>query len=250
MKKQYLLFLLAALFAFGACEKGEFFNHNNKGKSKDHVIGPKDDKDDDDDNDNTNDSTTVDSCQFRTQTMGGWGSTPHGNNPGAYLAANFDAAFPIGLTVGCGNTITLTSAQAVSDFLPQGGNSVVLTASYTDPVAGMGNLAGQLVAATISVTMDDYDSNFSPSPNRLGDATIIGGAMDGMTVDQVLAEGNKILGGCVSAYTLEDVHAALGTINENYVDGSKNKGNLNCPGGDGGTDPNDPDDPGDIYTVK
>src|SRR4029079_4504484 len=31
---------------------------------------------------------------FRTQTQGGWGTDPTGNNPGVYLHANFAAAFP------------------------------------------------------------------------------------------------------------------------------------------------------------
>src|SRR5690349_2149654 len=39
--------------------------------------------------------------QLRTQTQGGWGAAPAGNNPGTYLHANFQAAFSDGLTVGC-----------------------------------------------------------------------------------------------------------------------------------------------------
>ncbi|MCB0395772.1 MAG: hypothetical protein KDD36_03910 [Flavobacteriales bacterium] len=236
MKKPIIQVLcLAVVFALGGCEKGSLFGLGGQDSNLD-PINP---------NDHTNNTDQVDSCQFRTQTMGGWGSKPHGNNPGAYLAANFALAFPNGLTVGCDYTLTLTNSQAVSDFLPQGGPSTALNANYTDVTDGLGNLCGQLVAATISVTMDDYDANFSQSPNRLGDATIIGGALDGLTVDEVLAEANKILGGCQSDYTLSDVHAALTSINENYVDGKKNNGDLNCPGG-GGSD--DPDDPGDIYS--
>src|SRR5688572_32802239 len=59
---------------------------------------------------------------LRTQTPGGWGSTPRGNNPGSYLHANFDDAFPGGLTIGCenGGSITVTSAQAITNLLPTG----------------------------------------------------------------------------------------------------------------------------------
>src|SRR5688500_16598105 len=48
---------------------------------------------------------------FRTQTQGGWGQCHiNGGNPGTYLANNFAAAFPGGVTIGCTNTATFTSA--------------------------------------------------------------------------------------------------------------------------------------------
>src|SRR4030095_10616905 len=44
---------------------------------------------------------SVDCGELRTVTPGGWGSKPHGNNPGKYLHDNFAAAFPNGVTIGC-----------------------------------------------------------------------------------------------------------------------------------------------------
>src|SRR5687768_552631 len=77
-----------------------------------------------------------DSCDLKTFTQGGWGSKPHGNNPGSYQFKNFAAAFPNGLTAGCSTyQLNLTSAQAVCDFLPCGGSAAALTASYTTPTA-------------------------------------------------------------------------------------------------------------------
>ncbi len=69
---------------------------------------------------------------FRTQTQGGWGAIPNGNNPGVYVHTNFAAAFPSGLTIGCssGNKLVLTSAQAVTDFLPSGTTPAVLLFSF------------------------------------------------------------------------------------------------------------------------
>src|SRR5205085_783181 len=63
--------------------------------------------------------------QLRTQTPGGWGAKPAGNNPGTYLYAHFAAAFPSGLTVGVtpNYNIKLTSPQAVTNFLPSGGKA-------------------------------------------------------------------------------------------------------------------------------
>ncbi len=58
---------------------------------------------------------------FRTQTQGGWGAECAGNNQSCYLIANFDAAFPDGLAIGCvtGNLL-LTTSVATIEFLPSG----------------------------------------------------------------------------------------------------------------------------------
>src|SRR5687768_13696945 len=74
--------------------------------------------------------------QLRTQSPGGWGTTPAGFNPATYLQEHFSNAFPWGVVIGCrdGKTITLTCAEAVSRFLPSGGKPEVLTDYYTDPV--------------------------------------------------------------------------------------------------------------------
>lgn len=166
---------------------------------------------------------------FRTQTQGGWGAPAHGNNPGSYMQKNFAGAFPNGLTVGCTNTITLTSAQAVTDYLPAGGTPAVLTKSYTNPTGLKNNLASQLVTLTLSVQFDLYDKNFSGSTIALGDLVIGSGAFKGKTIKYVLAEANKILGGCPSAYTAAQISDVLTSINENFDDGTVNGGFIVCP---------------------
>jgi hypothetical protein len=166
---------------------------------------------------------------FRTQTQGGWGSTPHGNNPGTYVHANFALAFPNGLTVGCTNTITLTSAQAVTDYLPAGGTPAVLKTSYTNPTGLKNNLASQLVALTLSVQFDKYDPKFSSSSVLLGNLLIGSGPFKGMKVSALLTEANKVLGGCPSSYTPAQISDALSSINENFVDGTTNGTFLVCP---------------------
>lgn len=170
----------------------------------------------------------IKSGDFRTQTQGGWGSTPHGNNPGTYLHANFAAAFPNGLTVGCTYVINLTSAQAVTNFLPEGGKPRALTSDATN--TSVGNvLAGQVVALTLSVTFDQYDANFGASSTSMGNLKIETGPLAGMTVNDVLAEANKILGGCSSAYSASQINDAISGINQNFVDGKANNGFLACP---------------------
>ncbi len=170
-----------------------------------------------------------DTCDFRTQTMGGWGAPPHGNNPGTYVHANFASAFPGGLSVGCDLTLDITSAQAVTDFLPSGGKPRALDQNYTDPTNNLKNvLAGQTVALKLTVLFDRYDPSFSGSTTDLGDLTVVSGTFGGFTVDQVLAEAELILGGCASNFSASEVNDALSSINENFVEGIDG-GFLNCP---------------------
>lgn len=167
--------------------------------------------------------------QLRTQTPGGWGAKPAGNNPGAYLYAHFDAAFPNGLTVGSTYTIKLEEEENVTAFLPSGGQAKKLTQNYVNPTDLKNTLAGHLVALTLSVTFDQVDPNFGTAGINLGDMEIGSGPFDGWTVKAFLAEANKVLGGAASSYTVQQVLETASSINENYVDGKGDKGYLVCP---------------------
>ncbi|MDP4826619.1 MAG: choice-of-anchor L domain-containing protein, partial [Flavobacteriales bacterium] len=105
-----------------------------------------------------------DACEgFRSQTPGGWGAPAEGNNPGSYRDANFDAAFPNGLMIGCTNTLLLTSAEAIEDFLPAGGQPSILPAGNQVNGNLSNSFASHLVAATLSLGFDAYDPNFGSS---------------------------------------------------------------------------------------
>jgi len=173
------------------------------------------------------------SCSgFKTFTQGGWGTNPNGNNPGTILHPNFAAAFPQGLTIGCTNTIKLTTAAAVTAFLPQGTTPRALNAgNLLNPTSAQYKnvLAGQLVAATLSSQFDFVFPNFASSNLNLRDLIIGSGTFQGWTVSQLLAEANRAIGGCGSAYSFSQLNAALTAINENYVNGSTNNNYLRCP---------------------
>jgi hypothetical protein len=186
---------------------------------------------------------TTSSCgQLRTQTQGGWGSKPSGNNPGTYLHANFDAAFGNELTVGCypdNYYVRLTSAQAITNLLPVGGKAARLTTNYGDPASLKNVLVGQLVALKLSVGFDDWDQNFGKSTTTLGEMIIGSGTFAGTSVYEFLAIGELVLGGCNSEYTVQQIVETASSINENYVDGTTNNGFLLCPNpGNGGGDAN------------
>jgi len=167
--------------------------------------------------------------QLRTQTPGGWGVKPEGNNPGSYLYAHFDAAFPAGLTIGSTYTLRLDEEENVTAFLPSGGQAKKLTQNYVNPTDLKNTLAGHLVALTLSVTFDHLDPAFGAAGTQLGNMIIGSGTFKGWTVSAFLAEANKVFGGAASSYTVQQVLETASAINENYVDGKGDKGYLTCP---------------------
>ncbi|WP_152270184.1 hypothetical protein [Agriterribacter humi] len=176
----------------------------------------------------------ADCGQLRTQTPGGWGAVPKGNNPGVYLHSNFTAAFPDGLYIGCypdNYYVKLTSAQAITDYLPAGGTPATLSANYTNPstTALKNTLVSHLTALTLSVGFDNYDPAFGTAGTGLGSMIITSGGFANQPVSAFLEEANKVLGGCSTSYTIEQVLETASKINENYTDGKIDNGYLSCP---------------------
>ncbi|MDQ3050361.1 MAG: T9SS type A sorting domain-containing protein, partial [Bacteroidota bacterium] len=169
-------------------------------------------------------------CQYTTFTMGGWGSPPNGNNPGSYLHANFASAYPAGLVVGCNNTLSLSSAQAITNFLPSGSTASQLPpGALINPGGAYNNvLAGQLVAASLNVRFDAVDPNFSPEISNLGNLEIAYGDFAGWTVLQLLDSANNFIGACGSAYSANQYNVALSALNETFDNGNVNEGYLLC----------------------
>jgi hypothetical protein len=157
----------------------------------------------------------------KTFTQGGWGAVPNGNNPGVYLHANFDAAYPSGLTIGCGdNTLSFNSAQEITDFLPEG--------STASALPNLTVLTGQLVAASLNVGFDAYDADFAGSDVALGDLFTDAEGFEGMSVSDILAAANEVIGGCSDAFDFASLNAVLTTINENFDNGTIDNGHLTC----------------------
>ncbi|MGL2964821.1 hypothetical protein ACSVH2_13445 [Flavobacterium sp. RSB2_4_14] len=169
------------------------------------------------------------SGQFKTYTQGGYGTACNGNNPGCYTNANFAGAFPNGLVIGCGsNTLTFTSSLAIQNYLPAGGDSAILTSSAVNPTNSRGVLSSQLIALTLSVGFDAYDSNFSASSASLGSLTIKNGVFAGMSISSFLQLANNIIGGCSSQYSLSAINEVATALNENFDNGTIDNGFVNC----------------------
>jgi hypothetical protein len=182
-----------------------------------------------------------------TYTKGAYGNSGSGGY--AALAAGFATAFPSGLVVGTGYTMTFTSATAVEAYLPgTGDGDPVLTASYVNPttitvpqgknqikqVTPGGNLGAQVVTLKINVALNNlvgncYSSftacNYSES-DALGGSLLTSAqvtAINGQTIAQVLAAAETALGGGTPAYglTAGQLTELVANLNEAYDECAK-----------------------------
>jgi Secretion system C-terminal sorting domain/HYR domain len=175
---------------------------------------------------------------FRTHTQADWGLVPKGNNTASYVKRNFKAAFPNGLTIGCTNKLVLTSAEAITDFLPSNSTAaMVLSAGImTNPALAYNNVfAGQVVALKLNLIFDAYDNAFSSSTAVLKNMRIKTGKFAGKTLQEILQEAENVLGGCPSIYGLTELNEVVTKINENFDKGVLNKGFLTYSVGTAGS---------------
>jgi choice-of-anchor A domain-containing protein/uncharacterized repeat protein (TIGR01451 family) len=175
--------------------------------------------------------SSTDSCDltgFSTYTQGGW-SSPSNSTPGMLRDQYFDTVFPSDLIMGSTHTLTLTTANAVMNFLPQGGTSYKLITDYVDPLStSAGVLAGQLTAAMLNVHFNAEGYLGNNPDYLLGELVITAGPFQGKTVNQLLAIANSAIGGESSGYTYSEISNALTAVNENFNEGNNN-GYLDCP---------------------
>ncbi len=168
---------------------------------------------------------------LRTQSQAEWGATIALGSPAEYMHANWAKVFPSGITIGCqaGYTLSLLSAQAASDFLPSGGNLMVLIQNSANPGSQVQNpLAAEVVTLTLTTGFDYFFPAFGASNENIADMKIVSGPFQGWTVNQVLSEANNAIGGCGSQHTLAELYDVLGKINSNYLSGQVDNGFLTC----------------------
>lgn len=166
--------------------------------------------------------TPVSSTGYTTYTQGGWGANPHGNNPGQLLTSKFAQVYPGGsVAIGGTKKLTFTSAAAIIKFLPAGGTPGILAGNATNPTSSAaGVFAGQVLALRLSV-------NFSAAgitKSGLGSLHVLSGKTAGLTVSQVLALGELVLGGGAlpSGISVSDINSVIDSINNNYDGGTVN----------------------------
>ena len=146
-------------------------------------------------------AVNLDNSTVCTYTQGGWGSRPHGQNPGWILSSNFTSATGGSVTIGGANSLTFNSAAAVEAFLPAGGPPSALTSSALNPTDGSnggGVLAGQVLALTLNVDLGAAGAIGSDYTGGIGNFLVTEPtcyADTKPTVNEVLEDANHILGG-------------------------------------------------------
>ena len=119
--------------------------------------------------------------------------------------------------IGVGKQLTLTSARAIQDFLPQGGKPGTLKCWATNPCStAAGVFAGQVLALRLNV---DF-SNAGITPRGPGGVTLTSGPLSGRTVAEVLALAERVPGGEVCALpcgmSISQLNAIVDGINRKY----------------------------------
>lgn len=164
---------------------------------------------------------------FTTFTQGGWGSKSN-STPGKIRDLYFSTVFPSGLTIGGTYKLTLTSAAAVKDYLPDGGTAAAYTQNYTNPTNNINVLSGQLTALKLNVAFDAA-GKIGTNSTDLGDLVIVSGPFAGMTVNAFLAFAEQAIGGgSLNGFTFSQINDAATAINENFDNGKVDKGFLKC----------------------
>ena len=155
-------------------------------------------------------------CTTRTQSLGYWKNS--NRNGTALISLNWATKLAPGVTIGCGGGVTKTfSTQstlqaAITNYL---GTPAVLTTT-----GGLSTFSAQLLALSINL-------KFWPAT---GNMVVISGPFATMTVNQVLALANNVIGGCNTSYTPSQMTNILDIINNSY-DGGVYNGipTLTCP---------------------
>ncbi len=165
---------------------------------------------------------------YTTYTQGGWGSKGN-STPGKIRDLNFSTVFPTGLVIGSTYKLTLTSALAVQNFLPQGGTAAAFNANYTNPTStSAGVLGGQMVALKLNIAYGDA-GKLGTNANKFSELVIATGPFTGKTVAEFFALAETAIGGgSLNGFTFSQFNEAATALNENFDNGTVDKGFLTC----------------------
>jgi hypothetical protein len=173
--------------------------------------------------------------RYRTHSQESWGGATADSSAAIYLSAKFFDAFPRGVPIGVssGFYAQFTTAQAVSDFLPQMGSPAPLDRRSVNPLDLANPFAGAALALALNVGFDAADPSFSAADLPLSALVIADpkSALYGLAVGDVLTLANSHLAGRAGASdpSLGDVYDAVLRININFEGGTFERGFLGLP---------------------
>jgi len=169
-------------------------------------------------------------CPHHTYTCNGWNASGCNGNPGALLQQNFNKCYSNGsVSIGGygGYSLTFTNANAVGNFVLQGGSPWTLGSSATNPASSSaGVFAGDVLALRLNIDFSNAGITEAGFANRV----VTSGPLQGYTVAQVMTLANQVLSGqwwdLPWGMQVSDLDNVVSTINSNYENGAINNGYL------------------------
>jgi PEP-CTERM motif len=196
-------------------------------------------------------ATTFTTGEFVTWSQVAWGGDPfcEPSNPSVcnisgLLENDFNSLFApsdlleLGVPGAGGFSMIFDSADSIIGYLPAGGSPGALIADLLDPVhTASGALGGEVLTATLNVTFSEDGLLAHPTGVPFGDLLLqnldslpgdpsfgngVGpeiAELDGMSVRDVLADANALLGGAASPFTPQDLFVVLNDIDMSFNGG-------------------------------
>ena len=152
-----------------------------------------------------------------------------GNQAHNVLTDNFDAEYGAigGVHVGlpCASNrfeMIFASPAAIQNYLPAGGKAGVLDACLVDPSSShSGNLGGEILALELNVDFSAAGVTEGPG-GPFGNLNLCGSgtSLDGMSISEILAAGNKALGkgGMPTGFNPNSLRNLLHQLNDSFDD--------------------------------
>jgi hypothetical protein len=161
-----------------------------------------------------------------TYAQDAWGNPA--STAGGLLIASFDTVYPGGVVVGLpgpGFTMDFGDSLAVLAYLPASGAAGPLTADLIDPMSSSsGVFGGDVLALQLDVNFSDAGLLGGTSGLRFGDLYVCEltttPALEGLTVRQILAISNTVLGGGAGPYSADELDPVVFALTQAFIGGA------------------------------
>ena len=168
---------------------------------------------------------------FQTLTQDQWGDP--NSLGGSILSDDFIqiAGLDNIISVGCNDSTEYDNGDDLLAYLPDNGAIVNLTTSYFNNTSSVSATAGELIGLRLNLAADANIPTFSTAETALGEQEYIEfNDYFGLTVNQILLDGQQVLTGCLTN-NLVELTGAVEAINNSYANGNSGEDILFCPFG-------------------
>lgn len=173
-------------------------------------------------------ATPFQAGDFITHLQDDWGDAS--TIAGARLSSYFNAIYgalgyaEVGISGAGGFSILVTSASSAFTYLPASGAPGALLADLVDPTSTpAGIFGGEVFALRLNVDFSDAGYTLGSLGIPFGDLVIHDYSqipqVNGLTVRQVLAGANTLLGGGATGYSIADANSLVMNLNASFDQG-------------------------------